>query len=324
MDGVGVKGLQECQASPGGLMTTNISAGHIVLIHISPYSGVYHGYNDATINLAHDVADASPRKDLICAEVIDAQYDGGALNKWQFRVVKGTTGAYPNPPALPANGIPICYVNIPNGTTVLGSGNYEDRRWFYTSHGGVIICTSTTRPGTPSWNPYLSDVDGMTIYETDTKKKLVYMGATLGWRPDWAMPWGELAYVQSTTLAQTGTAVANLTGMTLTVTPPAGRKLLVTAQLPVRIDGDGDRIKGWIREGSTILGCYGDSKNSTGAINYPAPLFHGQARISGPSAAAHTYVMSLERTSGTAGNWNTIGVSADEPAWMRIDDIGPV
>jgi hypothetical protein len=45
--------------------------------------------------------------------------------------------------------------------------SYDGAAWVY--RGGVIICTSATRPASP--------FSGLEIYETDTKKKLMYDGA---------------------------------------------------------------------------------------------------------------------------------------------------
>lgn len=53
-----------------------------------------------------------------------------------------------------------------------------------------IICTSSTRPGSPT--------QGMAIYETDTGKTLYYHGATDTWRPDWSAAWGVIGRASST------------------------------------------------------------------------------------------------------------------------------
>jgi hypothetical protein len=46
------------------------------------------------------------------------------------------------------------------------------------------IVTSTTRPD----NPYY----GQQIFETDTGRRLIYYGASIGWRPPWNSVWGEV------------------------------------------------------------------------------------------------------------------------------------
>ncbi len=323
IDGLGVKYDTDLLCSPqGGNLKTVVAAGHAFMIHLSPYSGIYHGYNDANVVLTHDTADGTDRKDTIVAEVVDALYDGGVSNLWRLRIVKGTTGAYPSPAALPSNAIPLAYVRVPGGATALVSGNYEDRRWKYTSHGGVTICTSTSRPGDAGWNPYSTAFTGMKIYETDTKKTLTYYGATLGWRPsDWGTAWGEIGYAQSTGSPGSGTTLADLSGLSVAVSVPAGRKLLVTGHCPIRIDGLNDRVTGWIREGSTKHGAFGDFR---GGVADQTFMYHGSARINSPSSGSHTYKLSAERVGGTAGVWNaSVGVSSDEPAYIMVEDIGP-
>lgn len=48
------------------------------------------------------------------------------------------------------------------------------------------LWTSVNRPP----NPF----KGQTIIEADTGNLMIYYGATLGWKPPWNLPWGELAY----------------------------------------------------------------------------------------------------------------------------------
>lgn len=322
-DGLGAKYSTDCVASFLTGMKSQVAPGHLMLLHISPLSGVYHGYNDAAVELTHEAADGTDREDLIVAEVIDAQYDGGVLNEWHFRIVKGSTGAYPNPPALPNNCIPIASVRIPGSAVALSSGYYTDRRWFYASHGAAIPCTSATRPGVTAWNPYIAPYAGMRIYETDTRKTMIYQdnGVTAGWYPEWAVPWGEIGYTQTTGSPGTGTSIADLTGLSVTVTVPAGRKLLVTGHCPIRIDGLSDRVAMWIREGSTKLGAAGDFR---GAVAQQTFMFHGSARINSPSSGSHTYKLSAERVGGSADIWNAnSAVAAGEPAYIMVEDLGP-
>lgn len=166
--GVGAAGDLLC--SPGGLMTTNVAAGHVFIPGTTlGTQGSYHGYNDAVYNVAHDPADASPRLDTVVAKVDDNEVDFGGFNRWRIYVVKGTTGAYPNPAALPASAIPLAYVTVNNGVTTLLTGHYADARPRAAGRSGVVICTSTTRPAA---------YEGLHIYETDTDKTARYNGST--------------------------------------------------------------------------------------------------------------------------------------------------
>lgn len=79
-----------------------------------------------------------------------------------------------------------------------------------------IVCTSATRPGTPTV--------GMTIYETDTGNLLQYHGATTGWKPPWNLKWGHVATPKSVSGAQGSiTAETDVTGSSFTFTAVANR-----------------------------------------------------------------------------------------------------
>lgn len=164
----GVGRADACQCSAGGLMTTNVAAGHVFIPAQLGSDGFYHGYNDATYNVPHDAADASPRVDRVVAKVDDHFVDAGGFNRWRIYVVKGSTASYPNPPALPAAAISLALVTVPNGITTLLSGHYSDDRLRASGRSGVVVCTSATRP---------TAYEGAMIYEKDTDKIARYDGA---------------------------------------------------------------------------------------------------------------------------------------------------
>lgn len=66
----------------------------------------------------------------------------------------------------------------------------------YLMKQAVIVCTSGTRPASPT--------EGMTIYETDTDRLLIYTTSTTGFRQPWNMPWG---YINKTTSTSTTTGI---------------------------------------------------------------------------------------------------------------------
>jgi hypothetical protein len=310
--GVVTSGAMLCSA--GGLLTTNIAAGGVFILgsDISA-QGLYHVFNDATVNVSHVAADATQRMDAVYVRVTDSQVLGSGTSQAIFGVVKGVPANYPNPEAIPASSEVLAYVQVPGSATVLNSGNYTDRRQFTTARGGTIITTSSRRPAAPK--------AGDQIFETDTNKVVAYMGATLGWRQAWALPWGELGYTQVTSLSQTGSALADIAGASIAVTVPAGRKLRVLAHWPVRIETSADRVKLWLREGSTKLGAIGDFRSG---VNQQTFMNDGSVRINNPSAGTHTYKLSLETTGGS-GNWDAgIGIAATEPGFITVEDIGPV
>ena len=51
----------------------------------------------------------------------------------------------------------------------------------------TVVCTSTTRPSTPT--------QGQRIYETNTGHELVYLNSFLGWNKPWNLPWGQVAEI---------------------------------------------------------------------------------------------------------------------------------
>jgi hypothetical protein len=97
----------------------------------------------------------------------------------------------------------------------------------YLMNQTVIAAQSTDRPTSPQ--------AGMTIWETDTRKLLVYTTATTGWVPPWNMPWG----VQYATTVSSSTSMAtnvetDITGLTaITWTAVANRRYRTTITVPI-------------------------------------------------------------------------------------------
>ena len=109
----------------------------------------------------------------------------------------------------------------------------------------VITTTSGARPSSPT--------EGMTIYETDTDKLLVYTTATTGWVPPWNLPWGYITANSSAT-AQTGiSAVTDMNGTAVTWTALAARRYKVTMSGAVYGGTAGDSIGVQIVDGATAL-----------------------------------------------------------------------
>lgn len=80
----------------------------------------------------------------------------------------------------------------------------------------VQVCTSGTRPGTPSV--------GMVIYETDTGKTLHYHSATVGWGPPWNSHWGIEGRIVTVTSPQGSiTSAVNVTSASLSLVAVANR-----------------------------------------------------------------------------------------------------
>jgi hypothetical protein len=133
--------------------------------------GIYCCVNDATDTVTMDTAHGTlPRIDLVVATVRDSVYSG-ALNDWLIQKVTGTAAGSPVPPATPANSIILATVNRSAADDTIANTDIVDSRAFIAAAGGVIACTSTTRPG------ITTVAAGQPIWETDTSRFAISNGA---------------------------------------------------------------------------------------------------------------------------------------------------
>lgn len=139
--------------------------------------GVYSVGNDADVTLSITAAHPTlPRIDIVCFKVQDTAYSGG-VNSSSLVVVTGTAAASPAAPAAPANSLTMAQVAVAAAATTIVNANITDTRYYLAGPGGVIQCTSTTRPGTGTI-PF-----GTPIYETDTGKRW-HWHKDSSWFPD--------------------------------------------------------------------------------------------------------------------------------------------
>jgi len=169
--------------------TPNMSvdvAGGAAIIHgtESTYQGSYFVENRGLENLS--IADSDPtndRYDLVVAKVEDSE-ESGATDAWSLAVVTGTPTGSPAAPTAPANCIVLALVFVQANVTTIVDANITDERTdstrgpgtqdgFAAATGGVIVCTSSTRP--------TDTYAGMEIYETDTGDVRIWNGS------DWAL-----------------------------------------------------------------------------------------------------------------------------------------
>lgn len=124
-----------------------------------------------------------------------------------------------------------------------------------------------------------------------------------------------LAYAE-VTANQTGISTeTDLTGLTVTVTVPAGRRIRITAHC-AEIDNDSTAgsVIGRIKEGATVLGLFAaDTLASSVAICADASV------VITPTAGSHTYKLSLHKNVG-AGSIS-LSASATQPAFILVEDI---
>ena len=109
--------------------------------------GVYHFYNDGTVNLTVGTSNpTNPRRDLVVAQVRDSSY-AGADDDARLFVVQGTAAASPVDPAIPANCLVLARLFVAANATSVVSANIEDHRRLarpWNSAWGVLDSSSTT------------------------------------------------------------------------------------------------------------------------------------------------------------------------------------
>lgn len=157
-------------------MSVNVAAGGAFVRGTqSANQGLYHLWNDATVNLAIAAADATnPRRDLVIAQVRDDFYSGSSKDG-RVLVVTGTPAASPSDPSLSSypNAVVLARVAVAANATSIVTANITDLRTRIAATGGTIVGASTLTP--------LSPRVGDTWYQTDTNSKQVYNGTA--WVP---------------------------------------------------------------------------------------------------------------------------------------------
>lgn len=178
--------------------------------------------------------------------------------------------------------------------------------WLYDTHANIVAQTPAV--GTPG-------------YCTDTGELLVYYGATTLWKPPWALPWGQVAFVEDGTVNQTGiTAVTDLTGITATWTAVANRRYRCSLYVPdvagavVTIDSTLS-----IRQGSAVLRKHqkqiGSAVHETQEVNFVTTFAAGSVTLKG----------SISAVSGGGGSVSVVcGDAVTEKICLSIEDVGPI
>ena len=129
-------------------MSVNVLAGGAFIRGTSSAAqGVYHCYNDGTVNLTVGTSNpTNPRRDLVVAQVRDSSY-AGADNDARLFVVQGTAAAVPVDPAIPANCLVLARVSVGANATSIVTANILDVRTLarpWNSAWGVLGLGETT------------------------------------------------------------------------------------------------------------------------------------------------------------------------------------
>jgi hypothetical protein len=177
----------------------------------------------------------------------------------------------------------------------------------YLMRQAVIQCTSGARPPAPH--------EGMTIYETDTDRLLVYTTSTTGWQPPWNLPWGELARATITSdQSGIGTSATDLSGLTATLTLVANRRIEVALHVNCFTADTASRTKVVLiaNGANSQLQGWQETSDSTDFQADAVALFTSTA--GSLTVKGRAYISA-----------NTMGVRANagQPGYLSVRDLGP-
>lgn len=166
-------------------MSVNVATGRALIQGTqSVYQGMYLFDNQGVTNVVVTAADSvNPRRDLVVARIYDSQYSG-ALNTSALEVITGTPAPSPADPPVPDNCLVLARIQVAANASSITNANITDLRTTpglgssnlggrAVGLGGVITCTSTTRPTTGLR-------EGFLIYETNTNRLYTWNGSA--WR----------------------------------------------------------------------------------------------------------------------------------------------
>lgn len=142
------------------------------------WQGMYAVSLDTVVSRTVTPTGGDPRIDLVIARVRDTIYSAGGDDE-DIVVVAGEAAPAPAPPALLdlgyRNYLILAAIQVPASTSVITNAMITQFGARATTVGGVIVCTSGSRPG--------SAPAGQTIYETDTGRLAVWdTTGTPGWK----------------------------------------------------------------------------------------------------------------------------------------------
>ena len=126
-------------------------------------------------------------------------------------------------------------------------------------------------------------------------------------------PSAQLGYAEVTS-SQTGiSAETDLTGLAVTVTVPAGRRIRITGQIQAQSATTSGTVLLRLKEGATVLQTSQENYNTIGGNGKYLDI----SSVISPSAGTHTYKLSLQGTAGTIDS--TPG--ATNPAFILVEDV---
>jgi len=147
-------------------MSVDVAAGACFIRGTESASqGVYHFYNDGTVNLAISAADpTNARWDLVVAQVRDSGYSGADDDARLF-VVEGTPAGSPADPTLPENCLVLARVVVGASVSSITNANITDLRTeakpWNSAWGQVAAATRTS--GQTISSTSAADLTGLSV-----------------------------------------------------------------------------------------------------------------------------------------------------------------
>lgn len=202
---------------------------------------------------------------------------------------------------------------------LLGHGYYSDDNILFVYDGasryvpinGPVFTNGTERdaaysePGVGDW--YYQD-------SNNAAEGPYYRNIAGQYRLPWNMPWGEIAYAQVTSSQGSITSIVDLTGLSVSPTLVANRKIRVTVHCAnVQSTTTTDRVDVSIADGSNT-----QLHNSNWPVNTPHTVncvFRTTTTAGSPTWKARA----VRVGSGTA----TMGAASAAPSFIMVEDIGP-
>ena len=123
-------------------MTATVEPGRAVIQGLAS-QGAYPVTLSEPVVLTFQDGEQQDRIDLVCLRVYDKAYDSSVETATTLEIIKGTSGATPQPPAVPALALPLYRITVPAGASAGNTGipwasAVQDLRVTTVATGGVL------------------------------------------------------------------------------------------------------------------------------------------------------------------------------------------
>lgn len=127
------------------------------------------------------------------------------------------------------------------------------------------------------------------------------------------MPGGWIGYVEVTSNQNGFSTEVDVTGLTLTITPNSSRRLSVRGAVSVQVGTSAATVVLRLKEdGVKMIDAAVQPNDNADVLSIPIEA------ITTPSAASHTWKLTIQVETGTADVENSIS-----KGWLMVEDIGP-